>query len=171
MPKCVCTLRPKWEGGNFNQNEKERISLLKLISEFNPYFIDIEFKTLVKNQDLVNYIKTTKTQILVSWHEFHFTPNDNTLRKQIKKMRKISKNLKIVTLAKNLGDSARILSLYHYLSKTNLIAFSMGKEGQISRILCLYLGSPYTYVSLGKPVAPGQFSLKEAKSIIKATQG
>ncbi|HXV51339.1 MAG TPA: type I 3-dehydroquinate dehydratase [Nitrosopumilaceae archaeon] len=37
----------------------------------------------------------------------------------------------------------------------------------MSRILCLFLGSPYTYVSLGKPIAPGQFSLDEIKSIIK----
>ncbi|MGI0058800.1 MAG: type I 3-dehydroquinate dehydratase [Nitrosotalea sp.] len=31
---------------------------------------------------------------------------------------------------------------------------------------CTKLGSPYTYVSLGKPVAPGQFSLKEMKRIL-----
>jgi 3-dehydroquinate dehydratase-1 len=42
----------------------------------------------------------------------------------------------------------------------------MGDLGKISRILCLYLGSPYTYVSLGKAVAPGQFSIDEVKKII-----
>jgi len=42
----------------------------------------------------------------------------------------------------------------------------MGDHGRMSRILCLYLGSPYTYVSLGKPIAPGQFSLNEVKSIV-----
>jgi len=41
----------------------------------------------------------------------------------------------------------------------------MGNEGRISRILCLHLGSPFTYVSLGIPVAPGQFSLDAIKSI------
>ena len=43
----------------------------------------------------------------------------------------------------------------------------MGEEGRISRILCLHLGSPYTYVSLGKAVAPGQFSVDEIKKIAK----
>jgi 3-dehydroquinate dehydratase-1 len=43
----------------------------------------------------------------------------------------------------------------------------MGDHGRISRILSLYLGSPYTYVSLGKPVAPGQFSVDEIKKIIQ----
>jgi len=42
----------------------------------------------------------------------------------------------------------------------------MGDYGRMSRILCTKLGSPYTYVLLGKPVAPGQFSLKEMKSIL-----
>jgi len=41
----------------------------------------------------------------------------------------------------------------------------MGNYGKISRILCLFLGSPYTYASLGKPIAPGQFSVDEVKSI------
>ncbi|MDX1596241.1 MAG: type I 3-dehydroquinate dehydratase, partial [Nitrosopumilaceae archaeon] len=60
-----------------------------------------------------------------------------------------------------------ILQLYRKKGKTNLIAFAMGEEGRISRILCLHLGSPYTYVSLGKAVAPGQFSVDEIKKIAK----
>jgi len=32
--------------------------------------------------------------------------------------------------------------------------------------LCLYLGSPFTYVSLGKAIAPGQFSLNEMKTFV-----
>ena len=53
--------------------------------------------------------------------------------------------------------------------KLNLIAFAMGDYGRMSRIICLYLGSPFTYVSLGKPVAPGQFSLEQIKKILKKT--
>jgi 3-dehydroquinate dehydratase-1 len=43
----------------------------------------------------------------------------------------------------------------------------MGNNGRLSRILCLYLGSPYTYASLGKPIASGQFSVDEVKKIIR----
>ena len=50
-------------------------------------------------------------------------------------------------------------------SKTKLIAFSMGEEAKFTRILCLHMGSPFTYVSLGKAVAPGQFSLDEIQSM------
>ncbi|HEU04738.1 MAG TPA: type I 3-dehydroquinate dehydratase [Nitrosopumilus sp.] len=165
LNRCVCTLRPKSEGGKFTGNEKERISILKLISEYKPFLLDVEFNTLRKNKSLNNYIKKTKTAILVSWHDFKKTPPSSSLNKMLKQMKKLSTNVKIVTSAKSSNDSSRILALYNNSNKTKLIAFAMGEYGKISRILCLYLGSPFTYVSLGKPVAPGQFSLHEVKSI------
>ena len=165
LNRCVCTLRPKSEGGKFTGNEKERISILKLISEYKPFLLDVEFNTLRKNKSLSNYIKKTKTAILVSWHDFKKTPPSSSLNKMLKQMKKLSTNVKIVTSAKSSNDSSRILALYNNSNKTKLIAFAMGEYGKISRILCLYLGSPFTYVSLGKPIAPGQFSLHEVKSI------
>lgn len=165
LNRCVCTLRPKSEGGKFTGNEKERISILKLISEYKPFLLDVEFNTLRKNKSLNNYIKKTKTAILVSWHDFKKTPPSSSLNKMLKQMKKLSTNVKIVTSAKSSNDSSRILALYNNSNKTKLIAFAMGEYGKISRILCLYLGSPFTYVSLGKPIAPGQFSLHEVKSI------
>ena len=80
-------------------------------------------------------------------------------------MSKFSSNVKIVSTARTTDDATRMLELYSKKGKINLISFSMGDLGRISRILCLYLGSPYTYVSLGKAVAPGQFSLDEVKKI------
>ena len=162
--RCVFTLRPKTEGGKFQGSEKERISILKLIAEYNPYFIDVEYSVASKNKDLLNYIKKTKTKILVSWHDFAKTPSLSTLSEKHQKMKKISDHIKIVTTSKSIRDTATILSLYKKQS-SGLIAFAMGDFGRISRILCLHLGSPYTYVSLGKPVAPGQFSLDEIKSL------
>ena len=79
-------------------------------------------------------------------------------------MKRFSNNVKIVTMAKSINDASRVLSLYSN-KDVKLIAFSMGDYGRLSRILCLLLGSPYTYVSLGKPIAPGQFSVDEVKSI------
>ncbi len=166
LDRCVCTLRPVLEGGKFHGSENERISILKLIAEYRPFLIDIEFNTLRKNKTLHNYIKKTKTDILVSWHDFKKTPSVFTLKKMNKQMIKFSKYVKIVTNAKTINDSSNILSLYNNSVKTNLIAFAMGDNGRMSRILCLYLGAPFTYVSLGKPIAPGQFSLEQVKKIL-----
>jgi len=164
LRKCVCTLRPVSEGGKFSGSEKNRISIIKLIAEYNPFLLDIELNSLSKNKNLQRYLKSTGTDILVSWHNFKQTPNTSVLKKKLAQMKKFSNNIKIVTMAKSVNDATRVLSLYKN-NNTKLIAFSMGNYGRISRILCLFLGSPYTYVSLGKPVAPGQFSVDEVKSI------
>ena len=164
LPRCVCTLRPKNEGGKFSGSEKERKSILKLISEYNPFLLDVEFNTLKKDQKLRQYLKKSKTTILVSWHDFKKTPNMKKLNSTLKEMRKFSNHVKIVTVAKSINDTSNILSLYNKSSKIKLIAFAMGEEARFSRILCLHLGSPFTYVSLGKAIASGQFSLNDIKS-------
>lgn len=167
LKRSVCTLRPKSEGGRFSGSENERLSILKLIAEYNPFLLDVEYNTLRKNKQFTRYIQKTRTNLLVSWHDFKKTPNDSTLGRVLNQMSKFSKNIKIVTTARATNDSSRVLSLYNSMLKLNLIAFAMGEYGKMSRILCLFLGSPYTYVSLGKAIAPGQFSLDEIKSIIK----
>jgi len=166
LKKIVCTLRPKTEGGKFAGTERERISILKLIAEYNPFLLDVEFNTMKKEKSLVKYLKTTKTNLLISGHDFKKTPNFTELKNKLNQMSKFSPNVKIVTTAKTTDDSTRVLQLYNKKGKINLIAFAMGDSGRISRILSLYLGSPYAYVSLGKPIAPGQFSIDEVKKII-----
>ena len=165
ISRCVCTLRPKNEGGKFSGKENERISILKLISEYNPFLLDVEFNTLKKDQKLRQYLKKSNTDILVSWHDFKKTPSIDRLNSRLTEMKKLSNFVKIVTVAKSISDTSRILSLYNRSSKIKLIAFAMGEEARFSRILCLHLGSPYTYVSLGKAIAPGQFSLDDMKSL------
>ena len=165
LKQIVCTLRPKTEGGKFSGTEKERIAILKLIAEYNPFLLDVEFNTLKRNASLVKYLKSTKTNLLVSWHDFKKTPSSAELKKKMKQMIKFSSNVKIVCTAKSTDDSNRMLELYSKKGKSNLISFAMGDLGRISRILCLYLGSPFTYVSLGKAIAPGQFSVDEIKKI------
>ena len=50
LRKCVCTLRPVSEGGKFSGSEKNRISIIKLIAEYNPFLLDIELNTLSKTK-------------------------------------------------------------------------------------------------------------------------
>jgi 3-dehydroquinate dehydratase-1 len=165
LKKIVCTLRPKTEGGKFSGKEKERVAILKLIAEYNPFLLDVEFNTLKRNSSFRRYLKSTKTNLLVSWHDFKKTPSSIELKKKMNQMSKFSSNVKIVCTAKSIDDSNRMLELYSKKGKNSLISFAMGDFGRISRILCLYLGSPYTYVSLGKAIAPGQFSVDEVKKL------
>ncbi|WOV92942.1 MAG: type I 3-dehydroquinate dehydratase [Candidatus Nitrosoabyssus spongiisocia] len=166
LSRCICTLRPKREGGNFTQSEKKRVELLKIIIGFKPYLVDIEYNTLNNYTSL--YTLAKKSNILVSWHDFKKTPSVSLLNKRLDSMQKMSKNIKIVTMCTKPIDASLIISLYGKVkADTKLVAFGMGSMGRISRLLCLYLGSPFTYVSLGKAVAPGQFSLAEIIPLLK----
>ena len=165
LSRCVCTLRPKSEGGLFIGTENERKSILRLIAEYNPFLLDVEFNTIQKDRKLASYLKKTKCRLLISWHDFKKPPNEAQLKSRFHKMNRFADVVKIVTVAKNMSDASRLLSLYSIKSKIKIIAFSMGEEGKFSRILCLHLGSPFTYVSLGKPIAPGQFSVDELSLI------
>ena len=165
LSRCVCTLRPRSEGGLFVGKEDERKSILRLIAEYNPFLLDVEFNTIQKDKKLASYLKKSKCKLLISWHDFNKTPNKLQLESRFNKMRKFSNIVKIVTVAKNVSDASRVLSLYSIKSKEKTIAFCMGEQGKFSRILCMHLGSPFTYVSLGKAIAPGQFSVDEIKSL------
>ena len=165
LSRCVCTLRPRSEGGLFIGKEDERKSILRLIAEYNPFLLDVEFNAIQKDKKLASYLKKTKCKLLISWHDIKKTPSDSHLKTKFNKMKKFSDVIKIVTVAKNVSDASRLLSLYSLKSKNKTIAFCMGEQGKFSRILCLHLGSPFTYVSLGKAIAPGQFSVNEIKSL------
>jgi 3-dehydroquinate dehydratase-1 len=161
----VCTLRPKSEGGVFIGKEDERRLILRLIAEYNPFLLDVEFNAIQKDKKLASYLRKTKCKLLISWHDFKKTPNESQLKYKFNKMAKFSDIIKIVTVANSVSDASRLLSLYSIKSENKIIAFCMGEQGKFSRILCLHLGSPFTYVSLGKAIAPGQFSLREIKSL------
>ena len=165
LNRCVCTLRPKSEGGKFMGSENERKSIIKLIAGYNPFLLDVEFNALQKDKKFLNSIKNSRAKILVSWHDFKKTPTLINLNKKFREMKKLSEYVKIVTMAKTVDEAVKTLSLYNETSKTKLIAFAMGEEAKFTRILCLHMGSPFTYVSLRKAIAPGQFSLDEIKSM------
>ena len=165
LSRCVCTLRPRSEGGVFIGKEDERRLILRLIAEYNPFLLDVEFNAIQKDKKLASYLRKTKCKLLISWHDFKKTPNESHLKVKFNKMAKFSDIVKIVTVANSVSDASRLLSLYSIKSENETIAFCMGEQGKFSRILCLHLGSPFTYVSLGKAIAPGQFSLREIKSL------
>ncbi len=187
LKRCVCTLRPPREGGMFAGTEAERASVLKTVAGYGPYSIDVEYTTVSRNGGLAKSIKSSGTPMLVSWHDFDGTPGGAALAGRLARMTRHSNHVKIVTTAKTHDDVSRVLALYGRWGgggggggsgnkggkngASGLVAFAMGDVGRISRLLCLYLGSPYTYASLGKKaVAAGQYSVQEVKRITELSR-
>ena len=163
LDRAVCTLRPKREGGLYRGTESERIRMLKVISEYKPYLLDVEYSTVTQN----NLSDDISCNTMVSWHDFGGTPTLDKLISQMNAMAKYSDTVKIATLANSSADAAKILALYAYAEKHSLVAFAMGDIGRYTRLCAIHMGSPFMYVYVDKAVAPGQYSIHEIQRIQK----
>lgn len=159
----VYTLRSENEGGKFGKDEPYRIALLRKLMDAKPLFVDVEYNLLSNNDEVADMVENSDVRTLVSWHDFEKTPPEEELIRLVTEMSVYSPHIKIVTTAKTIDDSIKMLKLYQRINtNVNLIAFAMGELGIISRILCSVTGNaPFTYASLGAAVAPGQLSIDQ----------
>jgi 3-dehydroquinate dehydratase-1 len=162
--KAVFTLRSKDQGGKFAGSEQERIEWLKKLAQQKPMLLDVELDTIKENDELADFLG--KAPILISWHDFQQTPPSDELAHILSEMRIYSNYVKVVTTAKSVEDSLRLLELYESTTGLHPVIFAMGDAGIVSRILCTIVGNaPFTYTSLEKAVAPGQLTVKQMRKL------
>ncbi len=163
--RAVFTLRPKGHGGRFSGTEQERVKLLRKLAEKRPMLIDVELETLQANDNLADYLELASIPTLVSWHDFEKTPPNDELVDMIMEMRLYSNYVKVVTTAKSVDDSVRLLSLYESIIGLHPIIFAMGEAGVMTRVLCALYGAPYTYATVEKAFAPGQLTIAQMRQL------
>ena len=177
--KAIFTLRSPYDNGKYRGTDTDRINFLKKLAAARPMLLDVELNTIKtynnnnacnkENSNLINYFKKQKTRIMVSWHNFENTPTNSNLKKILKEMRQYSSYIKIVTTANEIEDCIRLLDLYKSTSGLTLVAFAMGEQGIISRLLCTLLktktAAPFTYAALEKAIAPGQLTIKQMRKL------
>jgi 3-dehydroquinate dehydratase I len=163
----IYTLRSIDEGGKFSEGESARLIIIRKLALARPMLLDLEYNSISQNNMLADYIDDNHIRTLISWHDYTGTPQKEFLINLIDKMRIFSNFVKIVTTANSIDDSINIMKLYGVIdSSINLIAFSMGELGIISRILCNIIGDcPFAYCAIEKAVAPGQLTIDQMKSI------
>lgn len=164
----IVTNRPVREGGKFEGNEDDRLSLLKLAIQLQADFVDVEHDSIQRLRDAAALITpASKTRLIVSYHHFQETPGNITEIYQ-----KLSKSgadiIKIVTSATTIVDNITIYRLLQQ-AKMPLISFCMGEYGTISRILYKIFGSYVTFASLqkGKESAPGQVNIHDLLNVYR----
>jgi 3-dehydroquinate dehydratase I len=164
--KAVFTLRSTGQGGKFAGSEQDRIKWLYKLAEQRPMLLDVELQTLQENDELADFLESQKTPLLVSWHDFENTPPSDSLADLLSEMRIYSNYVKVVTTAKKVEDSLRLLELYETAIGLQPIFFAMGEAGVLSRVMCTVTGNaPFTYASLEKAVAPGQLTVKQMRKL------
>ncbi len=171
----IFTLRTHREGGVRKVSFEEYVSFLEKALERKVFLVDVELEFLPKIKEkaegLFEKIKNS-SKVILSYHNFGHTPLDPTLRKVLKKILKIAPAYgKIVCYSEKFEDSLRLLNLIIQAKEkgVKLVAFGMGEAGRLSRILSLFIGAPFVYVSppaQGK-IAPGILDIKTAKTLYK----
>lgn len=164
--KAVFTLRSKDQGGKFAGSEQQRVQWLQKLAEQKPMLLDVELDTLRQNEELADFLERQKTPVLVSWHDFQKTLPNDKIADILSEMRVYSNYVKVVTTAKSVDDSLRLLELYDTAIGLHPIFFAMGEAGVVSRVMCTVIGNaPFTYASLDKAVAPGQLTVKQLRKL------
>ena len=170
--RIVCTIRNRRDGGRFEGKEGARYEMLDTVAAYRPFMLDVEYDALKMSRRLAGALHASGTRLLVSWHSFARTPSPDALRTRMQEMFGYSDHVKIACMARDADESIRMLELYRWIGRKRkgggrrtLISFAMGDAGRLTRVLCMQLGSPYAYVSLGRAVAPGQLSLEEFRRL------
>ena len=170
------TNRPIWEGGSWAGPEHERLNLLIEAVQGGAAYVDLELQAPSDSlQRIQDEIKGTPTQLILSNHNFEFTPSRKELIERLHMMREKGAHIgKIVTMARDHHDVLRVLQLQEDAAAMNLplIAFCMGRAGAISRIATLELGGYMTYcaVNAEEATAPGQIAVATLRTIYELLQ-
>jgi len=164
-PWIACNRSPE-EGGRGQADESRRVEELLWAAEAGACIVDIEQRT----RDLAGIVPLIKARAkcLISFHDVSGTPSYETLigiaESQIKAGADICK---IVTTALKFEDNLTVLKLVRKFARVQMVAFAMGEEGRISRILSPIVGGYFTYACIeqGKESAAGQIPVKELEEI------
>lgn len=168
----VATCRVVDDGNGTWEEAEEKLTAAV---EAGAAFLDLEIEAPKEiGKRLRRACSEYGTTMIRSSHFFAGTPSDQVLRNTVEKCRKFGGEIvKIAAMATSEEDVARVLALYSSIASTNsaaetqrpveLVAFSMGEIGKVSRLDCLKLGSPFTYAALNEneAAAPGQWCYSE----------
>ena len=153
----ILTLRLANEGGKWNESDKKREPILSAALE-NLGCIDVEFKSKLC-VPLSRKAKKLGKCIIVSSHNFEFTPDFDDLKNILDRILEIPCAIpKISTMINKRADVVTLMRLLETAQPRPVCIIGMGSKGTKSRILFPSVGSCLAYGYLDSPNAPGQLS-------------
>jgi 3-dehydroquinate dehydratase I len=167
------TNRAQWEGGNFIGTEEQRVDFLVQAANLGAAYVDIELKAETElRRKLLDAASQNKARVIISWHNFESTPEQEKLREILSKQAGSGADIgKIITTAHEQNDLLRVINLLDQAGKEQfpLVAFCMGKIGKITRLASIKLGGYMTYAApdYGPLTAPGQLRASDLKTTLQ----
>ena len=173
--RVLVTNRP----GAATEAEKERIDVLLEAVNLGADYVDLELTTAAVWREKVRALiglNEGRTRLIISHHDFERTPPRRDLIGLFNEaVRSGAQVTKIVTMARSPQDNLTLLSLLPYARRRNweIVAFCMGEQGKMSRVMAPLLGALFTFGALeqGFESAPGQLTVTEMRQILQAMGG
>lgn len=156
----IATNRISSEGGSFKGTEEERIDILLKCAPLVDY-VDIELQS---DDKYIKQIHDTGVTTIVSYHDFHKTPEINEIMYIVEKEQKLGDIAKVAFMPNDLDDTLKILTILSHCENT--IAISMSDLGSYTRVMASKFDSPITFAAGTDVTAPGQIDIETMKSLL-----
>jgi 3-dehydroquinate dehydratase/shikimate dehydrogenase len=163
---CVVTCRAKWEGGECELNDQDRIPFVERVAEQAAY-IDLELRAKRGPGMFIGMPRDSRPGLIYSFHDFNARPD--RLYNIIDELNRSPSDVnKVVWLARSIRDNIEAFEILQSRQKPT-IALCMGEPGLISRVLAKKFGAFLTFASLEKDseTAPGQVSIHDMKKLYR----
>ena len=154
------------EGGKWDGNEARRIERLLQAIELGAKIVDIEYNA--KNVENIIRLIKKRADCLLSFHDFQKTPSLDVLKQIVNKELKAGADIcKVVTTAQTFEDNLAVMRLFSEFPDVKIVAFTMGTQGFISRVMAPLIGAYFTYGAVQKGVesAPGQLPVSDMLAV------
>ena len=188
---CILTCRSAEEGGEFDGDEQQRISLIEHAGPLGggthqPAYIDLELTTYERSANLRQKVglvtrpadeataphraagREVSTGLILSTHDFDARPGD--LIRRLARMAELPqcRVIKAAWAARSLRDNVEVFDTLLQRPKPT-IALCMGEHGLASRVLARKFGALLTFAALDADsgTAPGQPTLGELKRLYR----
>jgi 3-dehydroquinate dehydratase / shikimate dehydrogenase len=166
----IVTYRPRWEGGEFQGDERERLSLLHDALSKGADFIDVEigaFRGFVhlRSPDLRRTIVSHHPQVM----------NVGEPRRLYQRLHETGAGVvKLAFPATDAWELCHVVEFLHLARKDRrrAIAIAMGEAGEPSRVLYRVLGGWGTFAAseIGAGSAAGQLTARSMRTLYRSHQ-
>ncbi len=179
---CIVTIRPSWEGGEYDGDDLQRIALIEHIGVTcqgqGPAYFDVELAAYGRSANLRQKVmlvvdhedqpRPTDTGLILSSHDFTTRPSDLIRRAKAMNDYQSCRVVKLAWAARSLRDNLEAFELIRQRTKPT-IALCMGEAGLMSRVLAKKFGALLTFAAIDKKrgTAPGQPTIAELKSLYR----
>lgn len=171
------TIRAQHEGGErISLSAEDKMHLLKEVCEKSDVEM-IDFETS-NGEKLVGDVRdaahNNEKQLILSYHNFNYTPGNNELMEQGKEAERLGADfVKLAVMPEKKADVFQLLEATRALDEmleVPVITMSMGELGGLSRIIGWAYGSVLTFGVGVNVSAPGQMPVEELRDVIYQTQ-